>query len=239
MSSVTPYVRAVDLTKSYSQADRRMTVLRGLDLTVDPGEIVAVVGVSGTGKSTLLNLLGGIDRADGGRLTVGERELADAGARELTRYRREQVGFVFQFYNLIPTLTARENVLAAVEARGGGGGSADAAARSLLGAVGLADKVDLFPEQLSGGEQQRVAIARAMVKEPPLLLADEPTGNLDPETGREVLELLAERVREGDTAAVLVSHDPMVRRVAGRTLELHHGQLGTPEDELVEERATG
>jgi putative ABC transport system ATP-binding protein len=239
MTSVTPYVRAVDLTKSYAQAGRRVAVLRGLDLTVDPGEILAVVGVSGTGKSTLLNLLGGIDRADGGRLTVGERELADAGARELTRYRREQVGFVFQFYNLIPTLTARENVLAAVEARGGGGRSADDAARSLLGAVGLEDKVDLFPEQLSGGEQQRVAIARAVIKEPPLLLADEPTGNLDPETGREVLELLAEQAREGGTAAVLVSHDPMVRRVADRTLELHHGQLGTPEGELAQERAAG
>ncbi|MGD2114019.1 MAG: ABC transporter ATP-binding protein [Acidobacteriota bacterium] len=229
MTSHPPFVRAADLGKSYSQAGERVRVLHGLDLTLERGEILAVVGVSGTGKSTLLNLLGGIDRPDEGRLTVGGRELSGAGDGELTRYRRDQVGFVFQFYNLVPTLTTLENVLASVEAQGRRNRSDGARARDLLAEVGLESKADLFPEQLSGGEQQRVAIARAVIKAPPLLLADEPTGNLDPATGRDVLELLAGSARKSETAAVLVSHDPLVRRFADRTLILRDGRLGVPD----------
>jgi len=218
-------IEARGLSKLYRTEDGESAVLRDLELLVEPGERVTVLGVSGTGKSTLLNLLGGIDRPDAGRLTVDGWDLGSLSRRELTEYRRRMVGFVFQFYNLIPSFTALENVLAALEAAGRLERRDEARARTLLAAVGLEDKADKFPEQLSGGEQQRVAIARALVKSPPLILADEPTGNLDPETGEKVLEVLFEQTRATAATLVVVTHNPAIGALTDRRLALTRGRL--------------
>lgn len=218
-------IEARGLSKLYRTEDEESAVLRDLELRVEPGERVTVLGVSGTGKSTLLNLLGGIDRPDAGRLTVDGWDLGSLSRQELTEYRRRVVGFVFQFYNLIPSFTALENVLAALEAAGRLERRDEARARTLLAAVGLEDKADKFPEQLSGGEQQRVAIARALVKSPPLILADEPTGNLDPETGEKVLEVLFEQTRATAATLVVVTHNPAIGALTDRRLALTRGRL--------------
>ena len=226
MTEQSYFIRAEGLTKQYRQGDAQLAVLDSLDFTVRAGEVVVVMGVSGTGKSTLLNVLGGIDRAETGQLWVNGLDLMDCSDRQLTSYRRDNVGFIFQFYNLLPSLTAFENVLMGLEARNGSGGREGASrAMQLLSAAGLEGKEHKFPEQLSGGEQQRVAIARAMIGSPPLILADEPTGNLDHATGERILALLVEQARNSNATLILVSHNHDLAVLADRTLALLDGRL--------------
>jgi putative ABC transport system ATP-binding protein len=226
MSNPEPSVVAVTgLSKGYMQGGARIAVLEDLQLSVRRGESVAVLGVSGTGKSTLLNILSGIDCADRGEVKVDGQDITRLDAAGLARYRREKVGFIFQFYNLIPTLTALENVMTGWEAAGKPAREGEAAAKALLASLGLEDKADRFPEQLSGGEQQRVAIARALVKRPALVLADEPTGNLDPKTADATTELLLAQARNFGSALVIVTHNRALGEHTDRALLLRDGKL--------------
>lgn len=205
----------------------RTRALAPTDLEIRGGELVVLLGPSGSGKTTLLNLLGGLDRPSAGRVVVGERDLAGLSDDELGRYRREQVGFVFQFFNLLPSLTAAENVLMAGELVGAT--AADVAA--CLGAVGIGELADRFPGELSGGQQQRVGIARALAKKPALLLADEPTGALDHEAGALVFGHLRAAAHETDRAVVVVTHDDAALAFADRVVRLRDGAV-------VEDRRT-
>jgi putative ABC transport system ATP-binding protein len=202
-------------------------VLRGLSLEVERGAAVAVMGPSGSGKTTLLALLGGLDRPHSGRLAVAGVELVGLSRKELGRFRREHVGFVFQAFHLLPGLTAEENVAAGLDPLGLPRAEVRRRSLAALDAVGLHGLARRFPRELSGGEQQRVAVARACAKEPPLLLADEPTGNLDEDSARGVLNLLFEgRGRGGgERTLIVVTHDPAVGARADRILRLHHGRL--------------
>jgi putative ABC transport system ATP-binding protein len=191
-----------------------------VDFTLGRGELLVLVGASGSGKSTLLNILGGLDTPSSGRVCFGEQELSFAGEDELTDYRRRQVGFVFQFYNLIPSLTARENVELVTDIAED---PLDAA--EVLGLVGLGDRLDHFPGQLSGGEQQRVAIARAVAKRPSLLLCDEPTGALDSRTGIVVLEVIERVNSELGTATILITHNAPIAQMAHRVVTLADGRI--------------
>ena len=213
------------VAKHYDAAAGPVPVLLGVDLTIVRGEAVALKGVSGSGKSTLLHILGAIERPDGGTVTVCGQDLAGLDARAQTSFRARQIGFVFQFFNLIPTLTARENVIAALEPLGGTRASRDEMAAGALRSVGLGDHLDKYPAQLSGGEQQRVAIARAVAKRPAVLLADEPTGALDETTARQVLELLDAVRREHGCAVVIATHDPAVAAHVDRVVRLERGRL--------------
>ncbi|WP_459942881.1 ABC transporter ATP-binding protein [Deferrisoma palaeochoriense] len=213
-------VEVLDLWKTYARADG--PALQGVTFAVRPGEVVAVVGRSGSGKTTLLNLVAGLDRPDRGTVQVAGQDLRALGEHGRTRLRRERLGFVFQFFNLLPTLTARENVLLALELRG----RADPRrADEALEAVGLADKAHRYPHELSGGEQQRVAVARALVKDPAAILADEPTGNLDTRTGDEVLALLCRAARDRGAALVMATHSERAARAADRVLRMADGRL--------------
>jgi ABC-type lipoprotein export system ATPase subunit len=218
-------VHVAGLAKHYQQGGVPVPVLAGLDLDLQRGESLAVLGVSGTGKSTLLNVLSGIDTADAGLVQVDGQDLTRLDARALARFRRQKVGFVFQFYNLIPTLTALENVMSGWEAAGLPAAEAEAASQDMLAALGLAAKGGRFPEQLSGGEQQRVAIARALVKRPALVLADEPTGNLDPKTAESTIALLLEQAQRSGGALLIVTHNPGIGAHTDRTLVLRDGRL--------------
>jgi len=226
-----PPLRLSGLCKHYHDGTSEHRVLDGLDLEVAPGDCVALLGRSGSGKSTLLNLMAGIDRPDGGRAEVLGRNLATLGEPELTLLRRRHIGFVYQFFNLIPTLTVAENIGLPLDLNrhlartDGPGGGADGRISALLGRLGLAGRERSFPDQLSGGEQQRVAIGRALIHEPALVLADEPTGNLDAETGSQVLGLLTELSRERRQTLVLVTHSLAVARAADRVLTLDRGRL--------------
>ena len=195
------------LTKVYRTGETKVEALRGVDLTIFEGEIVVLLGPSGSGKSTLLNILGGIDAPTAGRVFFRDIELTALADRDLTAYRREHVGFVFQFYNLIPGRTARENVALVTEIA-----RRPITPEDALGLVGLGDRVDHFPAQLSGGEQQRVAIARAIAKRPDVLLCDEPTGALDNETGIVVLQAIETVNRELGTTTALITHNAVIRR---------------------------
>lgn len=211
---------AQGLRKIYQMGEIQVHALADVDLTIYRGEFIVLLGPSGSGKSTLLNILGGLDRPSSGVARFAEHDLTAATEAELTRYRREHVGFVFQFYNLIPSLTVRENVelvtdiamypMPAIEA---------------LGLVGLADRLDHFPSQLSGGEQQRVAIARAIVKRPDVLLCDEPTGALDYVTGKLVLEVIERINRELGTTAIVITHNAAIAGMADRVLHLGGGRI--------------
>ena len=196
--------------------------LRGASLRVRAGEVVALLGRSGSGKTTLLNVLAGLDRPDRGRVRVAGQDLTALGERGRTRFRRERLGFVFQFFNLLPTLTALENVLLALELCGR---PDPGRAEGALQAVGLAGKGNRYPGELSGGEQQRVAIARALVKGPAVILADEPTGNLDTRTGDDVLALLVRAARERGTAVLLATHSPRAAEAADRVLRMADGRI--------------
>ena len=215
------FVVASGLTASYGRGDLRVPVLEGASFSLRRGAVTAVVGPSGSGKSTLLALLGGLDRAERGQLVVDGVDLAALSTGELTRYRATRVGFVFQFFNLVPNLDARENVEAGLAPVGVPASERRALATAALEAVGLASKSARFPHELSGGEQQRVAIARAFAKRPPLLLADEPTGNLDVGLRDEVLGLLlADRDGPTPRTVVIVTHDPDVAARADRRLRI-------------------
>lgn len=225
MSGIGPLVELVGVDKSYREGDRRHVVLEGATATIAAGERVAILGLSGSGKSTLLNLMSGIDLPDAGAIRVGGIDLPSLSERDRTLFRREHVGFVFQFFNLLPTLTVFENLLLPLELAGASGGEEEARAADLLEAVGLSDRAGTFPDRLSGGEQQRIAVARALVHRPGLLLADEPTGNLDEDTGERVMELLAELVASQRATLVLVTHSHDLARRMDRVLRVDHGRL--------------
>jgi putative ABC transport system ATP-binding protein len=222
---MTAFLRFHDLTKSYYEGDVRRVVLQNAHAEFQPGEITAILGKSGSGKSTLLNLISGIDAPDSGQVWVDGQDLTALSERDRTLFRRARIGFVFQFFNLIPTLTVGENVSLPLELNRLPRQQAQEKARSMLDAVGLLDRRDTFPEKLSGGEQQRVALARALVHDPLLILADEPTGNLDEETGAHVMSLLARLGREQNRTLLVVTHSPEAASHADRVLRLSHGQL--------------
>jgi putative ABC transport system ATP-binding protein len=215
-----PVFQARGVTKIYRMGEVEVPALRGVDLDLYPGELVVLLGPSGSGKSTLLNILGGLDRPTSGQVLYLGRDLTRAGDRELTEFRRHHVGFVFQFYNLIPSLTARENVAAVTELVRNPMKPEDA-----LALVGLADRLDHFPSQLSGGQQQRVAIARAIAKNPAVLLCDEPTGALDSATGVVVLEAIERVNRELGTTTALITHNADIAAMADRIIHLSGGRI--------------
>ena len=217
-----PVIRIVDLWKEYSLDGTSTPALRGAHLEIGTGEIVALFGKSGSGKSTLFNLIAGLDRPTRGRIEVEGQDLEGLGEKGRTTLRRMRLGFVFQFFNLLPTLTAFENVFLSLELSDQPDpGSALAA----LEEVGLKGKGDRYPHELSGGEQQRVAIARAMVKRPSIILADEPTGNLDTATGDQVLDLLTRRCREFNTTLIMATHAPLTCQYASRILRMVDGMI--------------
>ena len=218
-------VKAVDLTRRFKMGNTLVDALRGVDLTITRGEFVALVGPSGSGKSTVLNLIGGLDRPTSGEVWINGAELSDSDERTRTRYRREQVGFVFQTFNLLPRLTAEENVALPLMFSGVPHKERLARAQRLLERVGLGHRLTHRPTELSGGEQQRVAIARALVGEPALILADEPTGNLDTAIGREIMTLLRELNQERGVTLLVVTHDPEVAAFADRIVGLRDGTV--------------
>lgn len=218
-------VRTVGLARRYKMGDTSVDALRGVDLEIARGEFVALVGPSGSGKSTVLNLIGGLDRPSEGEIWIDGVELSASDEKALTRHRRQHVGFVFQSFNLLPRLTAEENVALPLMFGGVAENERRARARELLERVGLAERLTHRPTQLSGGEQQRVAIARALVGQPALLLADEPTGNLDTTTGVEIMHLLKELNQEHGLTLLVVTHDPEVATFADRIVRLRDGQV--------------
>ncbi len=233
MSISRPIIEVRGLTKSIDSGTHRVDILRGVDFSVPAGQFVAIMGASGSGKSTLLGLLAGLDTVTSGRVVLDGEDITTLGEDSLARVRGRKIGFVFQSYQLIPTLTAEENVLLPNELAGAGDGIVRA--RELLDSVGLTDRRDHYPVQLSGGEQQRVALARAFMVRPPILLADEPTGNLDSANGRHVLELLISLNRREGTTLVLVTHDRELAAHAGRVITLSDGVIVA--DELRGESA--
>lgn len=218
-------ITASGVAKAYRDGELRRQVLLGVDLELERGQTAAIVGPSGSGKSTLLNILGALDTADAGRVVVDGVELTASRPAALAGFRNRSLGFVFQFHQLLPDFTAVENVIMPGRIAGRSPGPLRAQAMELLEQVGLADRGDDFPQQLSGGERQRVAICRALALEPPVLLADEPTGNLDAESGAQVLELLNSLQRRRGTTLVLVTHNTDVARRCGSVLRLDEGRL--------------
>ncbi|MFG1766485.1 ABC transporter ATP-binding protein [Micromonospora parva] len=218
-----PAIEAVDVSRTYQLDGVSVAALRGVSLTVQPGDYVALVGPSGSGKSTLMHLLGGLDRPTGGRLVIGERDVNALAPPEMATLRNETIGFVFQAFHLLPRTSAVENVALPLVYRGVSARQRRERAAAMLGRVGLGHRLDHRPNQMSGGEQQRVAIARALVTEPAVLLADEPTGNLDSVTGAAVLELLEQLNAESGVALVMVTHDQEVAARAHRRITMRDG----------------
>ena len=215
-----PLVVLENVTKTYMLGEIPVEALRGVDLELPPGEVVVLLGPSGSGKTTLINIIGGLDTPTSGSVTVADQDITTANEDQLTRFRRDTVSFVFQFFNLVPTLTARENVELVAEISNSQSDCLD-----LLRRVGLGERADHFPHQISGGEQQRVAIARALAKSPQLLLADEPTGNLDFRTGITVLEVLREINRSDGLGMLLVTHNEAISQMADTVVRLRSGQV--------------
>jgi putative ABC transport system ATP-binding protein len=240
MAPISPHQQVLlhldQVGKTYRMGEVSVEVLKHIDLQIYTGELLVLVGPSGSGKTTLLNLIGGLDTPTVGHVWYEERDISESSPRELTKYRRETIGFVFQFYNLVPNLTARENVLVSTEI------SANPMdVDEVLELVGLSDRADHFPSQLSGGEQQRVAIARALAKDPELLLCDEPTGALDFETGKKVLRLLVDLKNRLGKTIMLITHnaaladaaDRVVRLRSGEIVEIHGNPHPKPPEEIV------
>jgi putative ABC transport system ATP-binding protein len=209
-----------------------LTILHPLDLVVPSGRVVAITGASGSGKSTLLGLIAGLDAPSSGSIVIDDVDITALGEDALARLRGSRIGFVFQFFHLLPSLTALENVLVPIEIAGGADPARRAAA--LLAEVGLSERGHHYPSQLSGGEQQRVAIARALANNPPILLADEPTGNLDSTTGRHVIELLLQIHRSRQSTLVLVTHDPEIAAIADMTISLKDGRIISMFDKMLD-----
>jgi putative ABC transport system ATP-binding protein len=220
MTAQAATLEASGITKTYRMGELEVAALQGVDLTLEPGELLVLLGPSGSGKSTLLNILGGLDSPTSGSLRFGELDLTRADDATLTRYRRTEVGFVFQFYNLVPSLTAAENVALITDIAANPMDPDDA-----LELVGLADRRDHFPSQLSGGQQQRVAIARAIAKRPTLLLCDEPTGALDFATGRIVLEVLEKLNRELGATTAIITHNASLAAMGDRVVSFRDGRI--------------
>ena len=220
-----PAVELSRVVKTYLEGESERVVLRDVDVCVATGEIIVLLGRSGSGKSTVLNLVSGIDQPTSGTVRVGGVDVTTLSETARTLLRRRRIGFIFQFFNLIPTLTVEENLRLPLELNGVAGAAGRARALELLGAVGLADRAASFPDRLSGGEQQRVAVARALVHDPALVLADEPTGNLDAESGRQVLGLLAGLARRAGKTVIAVSHSDEVAALGDRVLTLADGRL--------------
>jgi putative ABC transport system ATP-binding protein len=223
--TTSPILELKSVSKWIDTGTHRVNILQDIDLAVDRGEFLAVMGASGSGKSTLLGLLAGLDSPSRGSIRLDGEEIGGMGEDKLADLRGRKIGFVFQSYQLIPTLTAEENVLLPAELAGETGDGAVRRARELLETVGLADRLDHYPVQLSGGEQQRVALARAFIRKPPLLLADEPTGNLDSKNGQQVLDLLLTLNRQEGATLILVTHDRELAAHATRIVTLRDGRI--------------
>lgn len=215
-----PYIEFSDVVRSYGEGGAKINALDGASFVVEKGELAVILGASGAGKTTALNILGGMDSATSGKVVVGGRDISAAGENDLVMYRRADVGFVFQFYNLVPNLTALENVELAAQICPD---SLDAA--QMLEKVGLAERLDNFPAQLSGGEQQRVSIARAIAKNPKLLLCDEPTGALDYVTGKQILQLLQDTCRRDGITVIIVTHNAALADMADRLIRFKSGRV--------------
>jgi len=228
-----PLLQLTNVTKTYREGDAERAVLRDLSLSLARGKTAVLMGRSGAGKSTLLNLISGIDLPTSGHISIDGTELTELSETDRTLFRRSNIGFVFQSFNLISTLTVVENVLLPLELAGETSDDARQRAEEILGRVGLADRTDSFPDRLSGGEQQRVAVARALAHNPLFVLADEPTGNLDYETGQQVLALLDELVRETDTTLLIATHDREALERADRLLHLRGGVLHEGEPDFL------
>lgn len=220
-----------DLTKTYREGEQERTVLQDANASIFRGQFVALLGPSGSGKSTLLNIISGIDTPTSGEVIIDSTQVTALSEKDRTLFRRHNIGFIFQFFNLIPTLTVLENLSLPLELTGRTGSANRQRATELLNAVGLEDRAESFPDRLSGGEQQRVAVARALVHDPFLILADEPTGNLDTDTGAEVIQLLNDLVREHGKTLIIVTHSADVVKHADRLFSMRDGRL--------QERSTG
>ena len=229
-------IEVIRLTRAIQTPTHRVEILRGIDLAIPRGQFVAIMGPSGSGKSTLLGLLAGLDNATGGKILLDGEDITGLSEDRMAEVRGRKIGFVFQSFQLIPTLTAEENVLLPAELAGAGV-EVTSRARELLTRVGLADRLDHYPVQLSGGEQQRVALARAFITRPPILLADEPTGNLDGKTGEQVLELLLELNRREGATLVMVTHDAALAAHADRVITLRDGLVVSDQAVSVESAA--
>ena len=220
-----PAIVTKDVIKVYRAGKSEVIALRGLDMQIADGELIAVQGPSGCGKTTLLNLIGGIDRPTAGRIEVDGSNLVDLSDPELVRYRLERVGFIFQFFNLVPTLTAEENVEVPMRLAGKGASARTKWSRELLELVGMTKRATHRPDELSGGEQQRIAVAVALANDPPLLLADEPTGELDTKTGQEVLDLFRRLNQDLKKTILVVTHDARVSHIAHQVFEIQDGKI--------------
>jgi len=232
-SNARPMIQVRGLTKTIATPTHRVEILKGIDLEIPRGQFAAIMGPSGSGKSTLLGLLAGLDGPTSGQIVLDGEDITDLEEDQLALLRGRKIGFVFQSYHLIPTLTAEENVMLPLELSGNAVDGTERA-RELLDSVGLLDRSEHYPVQLSGGEQQRVALARAFVGRPPILLADEPTGNLDTANGRMVLELLVTLNRREETTLVLVTHDQQISEQADRRITLRDGRIVSDESSRAE-----
>lgn len=220
-----PIIQIRGLSKVYEEGGRTRKILERVDIDILPGEFFVLLGKSGSGKSTILNLVSGIDNPDDGQIIINGTPITALDERQLTLFRRDHIGIIFQFFNLIPTLTVLENITLPLELRGAYHSEAEKRGRTLLDRIGLGNRADTFPDKLSGGEQQRVAIARALAHEPALVLADEPTGNLDEDTGKTVLSLLLELTRDAGKTLVMATHSPEIIPYANRICRIHEGKL--------------
>jgi len=227
-------IRVEKLVKTYQLGKVSIPALRGISLDVTKGEFLVVMGPSGSGKTTLLNLIGAIDKPTSGRVFIEDRDITTLGEGELTKLRRHKIGFIFQFYNLIPALTAVENVELPLLTAGVSRKQTSERASKLLEMVGLAERVNHFPDELSGGEQQRVAIARALANKPSVILADEPTGDLDTKASEEVVQILYDASKRENGTVIVVTHDPLIAEKADRMLEMRDGNV-TGEKSLKEQ----
>lgn len=227
----TPIVQLQNLTKTYTEGKQSRTILANVNVAFNAGEFILLLGQSGSGKSTLLNLVSGIDAPDSGDIWINDRAINRLTEHERTLFRRKHIGFIFQFFHLIPTLTVFENVTLALHLNGGVTAAREKEVQRLLEQVGLSHRRNAFPDRLSGGEQQRVAILRAVAHNPTLLLADEPTGNLDEDTGRTIIQLLLELTRQAHKTLIMATHNPEIIPLADKVYRIKHGDLVLTEEE--------